>query len=86
MNGRCGRDAPAGSRGRLADLLVLQAVRREFGLNRLRLAYVGGAPVGPVALDWARSLGIAIQRVDEPAAGSGQVDERYQALLQNAYA
>jgi len=75
-----------GPLGRLADLCVLHAVRREFGLNRLRLAYVGGRPVGPAALDWARSLGIEIQRVDEYAAGAGQVDERYQALLQNAYA
>jgi hypothetical protein len=37
-------------------------------------------------LDWARSLGIAIQRVDEPAVGAGQLDERYRALLHNAYA
>jgi hypothetical protein len=70
----------------LADLFVLHAVRREFGLNRLRLAYVGGTPVGPAAMDWARSLGVAIQRIDEFVVGSGQVDERYQALLQNAYA
>jgi long-chain acyl-CoA synthetase len=75
-----------GPKARLADLLVLHAVRREFGLNRLRLAYVGGASVSPAALDWARSLGIAIQRVDEPAIGSGALDERYQALMQNAYA
>jgi long-chain acyl-CoA synthetase len=75
-----------GSVGRVADLLVLQAIRREFGLGKLRLAYVGGAPVAPVAVDWARSLGIAIQRVDESTLGSDQVDERYQALLQNAYA
>jgi long-chain acyl-CoA synthetase len=74
-----------GPQARFADLLVLHAVRREFGLNKLRLAYVGGAPVGPAAADWARSLGIAVQRVDEPAGGSGQVDERYQALMQNAY-
>jgi long-chain acyl-CoA synthetase len=75
-----------GTKGRLADLLVLRAVRREFGLSRLRLAYVGGTPVGPAAADWARSLGIAVQRVDEVAMESDQMDERYQALLQNAYA
>jgi long-chain acyl-CoA synthetase len=75
-----------GPRSRLADLLVLQAVRREFGLNRLRLAYVGGASVGPAAMDWARSLGITIQRLDEPMVGAGGLDERYQALMQNAYA
>jgi long-chain acyl-CoA synthetase len=75
-----------GPKARLADLLVLRAVRREFGLNRLRLAYVGGASVNPAALDWARNLGIAIQRVDEPLIGPGELDERYQALMQNAYA
>jgi long-chain acyl-CoA synthetase len=75
-----------GPSGRLADLLVLHAIRREFGLNKLRLAYVGGESVNPAALDWALSLGIAIQRVDEPAVGSDQQDERYQALMQNAYA
>jgi long-chain acyl-CoA synthetase len=72
--------------GRFADLLVLRAVRREFGLNRLRLAYVGGTAVSSAATDWALSLGIAIQRVDDVLLGSGQADERYQALLQNAYA
>jgi long-chain acyl-CoA synthetase len=72
--------------GRLADLLVLRAVRREFGLNKLRLAYVGGAPVGPAATDWARSLGIVIQRVDEAALGGGSTDERFQVLMQNAQA
>lgn len=75
-----------GPKARLADLLVLQAVRREFGLNKLRLAFVGGSPVNPAALDWAQSLGISIQRVDEPTLGSDQWDERYQTLMQNAYA
>lgn len=75
-----------GSKSRLADLLVLQAVRREFGLNKLRLAFVGGTSVGPAAMDWARCLGIAIQRVDELTPGSDQPDERYRALTENAYA
>jgi hypothetical protein len=52
----------------------------------LRLAYVGGTPVGVPALDWARSLGIEIQRLDNPGVGAGQTDERYQTLMQNAYA
>jgi long-chain acyl-CoA synthetase len=81
---RAGR--AGGPKRRLADLLVLRAVRREFGLNKLRLAYVGGASVGPAAMDWARSLGITVQRVDEAALGAGQLDERYQVLMQNAYA
>ena len=75
-----------GAKGQLANLLVLGAVRREFGLRRLRLAYVGGAPIGAPAMDWARCLGIRIQRVDEVSANAGQVDERYRALLENAYA
>ena len=75
-----------GPKSRLAGLLVLRAVRREFGLGKLRLAFVGGASVSPATLEWARCLGIAIQRVDEPAEGSAQADERYRALMQNAYA
>jgi hypothetical protein len=65
---------------------VLGAIRREFGLKRLRLAYVGGAPISAPAMDWARCLGISIQRVDEIPANAGQVDERYRALLDDAYA
>jgi long-chain acyl-CoA synthetase len=81
------RAGKAGGPGRmLANLLVLRAVRREFGLHRLRLAYVGGTEVSPAALNLAKSLGIAIQRLDEPVLRSGQVDERYQTLMQNAYA
>ena len=75
-----------GPKAQVADLVVLRAVRREFGLKKLRLAYVGGTSVGAAAVDWARSLGIAIQRVDDPAVGSDPLDERYQALMQNAYA
>jgi long-subunit acyl-CoA synthetase (AMP-forming) len=75
-----------GPQAALANGLVLRAVRREFGLNRLRLAYVGGAPVVPSAREWTAALGIKIQRVDESALGSGKLDERYQALMQNAYA
>jgi long-chain acyl-CoA synthetase len=75
-----------GPKGQLANLLVLGAIRREFGLKRLRLAYVGGAPISAPAMDWARCLGISIQRVDEIPANAGQVDERYRALLDDAYA
>jgi hypothetical protein len=70
----------------LANLLVLSAVRREFGLRRLRLAYVGGTSIGAPALDWARCLGIMIQRVDDIPANDVQLDERYQTLLASAYA
>ena len=75
-----------GPKAAIANLFILQAIRREFGLNKLRLAYVGGPSVGAAALDWARSLGIKIQRVDEAVQGSGGLDDRYQVLLQSAYA
>nr|WP_294527634.1 AMP-binding protein [uncultured Rhodopila sp.] len=75
-----------GAKGMLAGLIVLPAVRREFGLNRLRVAYVGGAAVQQAAGEWAASLGITIQRLDEPAPGPDQLDERYQSLMHNAYA
>jgi long-chain acyl-CoA synthetase len=75
-----------GLKGRLANLLVLYAVRREFGLTKLRLAYVSGVSVSAAALDWARSLGILIQRIDGPVAGAGQLNEYYGVLTQNAHA
>ena len=75
-----------GAKRALAKFLVLPAVRREFGLNRLRVAYVGGAAVPQAANEWAASLGIMIQRLDEPVPGPGQLDERYQSLMHNAYA
>ncbi len=66
--------------------LVLRAVRRELGLNRLRSAYVAGTPVAAATLDWARSLGIAIQHIDEPGAGGDQADAEPRPLMQNAHA
>jgi long-chain acyl-CoA synthetase len=59
----------AGSRGGamagLANLLVLRAVRRELGLARVRLAYVGETELGPELETWAGALGIAIRRLRE---------------------
>lgn len=75
-----------GAMGLLAGFLVLHAVKREFGLNRLRVAYSGGASVSPRTLDWAASLGIVIRRLDDPGKGGGQFDERRQAQMQNASA
>ena len=46
----------AGARGGLAAVLarfcVLRAVRRELGLSRLRLAYIGGARLAPEIERW----------------------------------
>ncbi|HVZ10320.1 AMP-binding protein [Rhodopila sp.] len=73
-----------GSASRLADLLVLRSIRRESGLSRLRLAYVGGAPVNPVALDWARSLGIQIERIDDIPPPGEQPERQYDPVMQRA--
>lgn len=69
----------------LAHLLVLNAVRRELGLNRLRLAYVCGTPVPADVTAWANALGITIQRVDGPAPRGATVDARSRALMEEAY-
>jgi long-chain acyl-CoA synthetase len=74
-----------GPLGALADLLVLRAVRRELGLTRLRVAYIGGAPVPPQVEHWTRALGIIIHRIDTPASAGDSADARYRALMEGAY-
>jgi long-chain acyl-CoA synthetase len=75
-----------GSGGSLANLMVLGAVRRELGLSRVRLAYTGGEPVSPPTLDWARCLGISIERIEDAARSGGQPDTRYDTVMQQAHA
>jgi long-chain acyl-CoA synthetase len=79
----------AGARGGPAALLarmcVLHAVKRELGLSRLRLAYIGGAPLAPEISRWAAALGITIQSIDGQAAPGPVLDARYQALMREAY-
>ena len=54
----------AGSGNAFANFLVLGAVRRELGMNRLRIAYVAGSkPTADIA-QWAASLGIRIATVE----------------------
>jgi long-chain acyl-CoA synthetase len=74
-----------GAMAGLARLLVLNAVRRELGLNRLRLAYVCGKAIPADVLAWAKALGISIQRVDGPAPRGANVDARSRALMEEAY-
>lgn len=38
--------------------LILRSVRRRMGLDRLRIACIGGAPVSPALIRWYASLGI----------------------------
>lgn len=59
---RNGREPSLGQRiaAGLGSLLVLQKVRRMIGLDRLRIAGVGGAPVAPELIAWYRALGIEL--------------------------
>jgi long-chain acyl-CoA synthetase len=77
----------AGTRGgaaaMLARFIVLRAVKRELGLSRLRVAYLGGTRLALEIERWMLALGISIRRL------SGQtrevaLDARYHALLQAA--
>ena len=58
--GNFGRAGPLAG---LADRLVLQRVRAAVGLDRLRIAWVGGAPVSPALLRWYRCIGIELREV-----------------------
>lgn len=52
----------------LANLLVLQAIRRELGMSKLRLAYVGREPISGVVQHWAAALGITVRQLGDVAA------------------
>ena len=52
-----------GGAAKLADALVLRRVRAAVGLDRLRVAWVGGAPVPPALLRWYRAIGIELREV-----------------------
>ena len=71
--------------GLLARLLVLNAVRRELGLSRLRHAYIGATPLPPEIEPWASALGITIQQINGQTTHGTAVDARYRALMEEAY-
>jgi long-chain acyl-CoA synthetase len=52
-----------GHGGGIGDALVLRRARRAVGLDRLRVAWVGGAPVSPALLRWYRCLGIDLREI-----------------------
>jgi long-chain acyl-CoA synthetase len=71
--------------GPLARGLVLNAVRRELGLRRLRRAYIGTAPLSADITKWAAALGLNIQQIDGQAVKGNAEDPRYRALMEEAY-
>lgn len=54
----------AGSGNPLANALVLRPVRRELGMDRLRVAYVAGSKPPAEITNWAAALGVSIQLVN----------------------
>ena len=60
-----GRKPSAGLRlvYQLADLLVLDNVKRSLGLSRARGAITGAAPIAPELIRWYLALGIAMREV-----------------------
>lgn len=74
-----------GASAALARWLVLRAVRRELGLGRLRLAYVGAAPVPPEVRRWAAAIGITIRQIDSQATRRDASEASYRALKEEAY-
>ncbi len=52
-----------GGLGLLADRLVLAPVRGTIGLDRARLAFVGGAPVSDELVRWFLTLGVNLRQV-----------------------
>jgi long-chain acyl-CoA synthetase len=58
-----GRAGGGSALATLADTLVLKRVRAAIGLDRLRVAWIGGAPVSPALLRWYRAMGIDLREV-----------------------
>src|SRR5204863_7521752 len=48
---------------RLADVLVLDNVKRSLGLHRARAAATGAAPIAPDLIKWYMALGIDMREV-----------------------
>lgn len=57
-----GQPVPPGLRlqRRLAEVLVLRALRDRLGLARVRLAFSGAAPIAPELLRWLHAIGVPV--------------------------
>jgi long-chain acyl-CoA synthetase len=77
--------AGGGASAWLARGLVLRFVRRDSGLGRLRLAYVGGAPLSAEAEHWANALGIHIRRTDALHGAAADQDALAPARMRAAF-
>jgi long-chain acyl-CoA synthetase len=62
--------------------LVLGSVRREMGLARLRLAFIGAASLSPDTARWYRALGIEIIRLDGDCARGAANGDKLRALIE----
>lgn len=47
----------------LADVLVLDNIKRALGLHRVRFAGTGAAPISPDLIKWYRALGVDLREV-----------------------
>jgi long-chain acyl-CoA synthetase len=56
---------------RLADVLVLENIRRSMGLHRVRGAATGAAPIAPELIKWYLALGIDMREVYGQTENSG---------------
>jgi long-chain acyl-CoA synthetase len=56
---------------RLADLLVLDNIKRSMGLHRARGAATGAAPIAPELIKWYMALGIDMREVYGQTENSG---------------
>ena len=55
----------------LAELWVLRPLRRRLGLDRVRFAVSGAAPIAPEILEFYHALGVRIREVYGQTEGSG---------------
>jgi len=78
----CEASQGTGVMAAIARKLVLNSVRREMGLARLRLACIGTASPPPETTRWYLALGIAMTRLDGDCARGAANGEKLRALIE----